>query len=742
MKTILNIRHACRRSRAASLPSVGKAATLALGLWVAMVPDGHAATGTWTGTGGEENRNWDNSANWQGAFIPGSTSGTTVDKAAFSANAPSGAILIDEGRRISDITFSGGNVFVLGELNGPVLRMTTPHLASASGQNTINAPLALITTDANIDFVTNSTVASDFLKIGGNITSESDVDFTINLTSFSQVAYGEISGNISDGTSAIKIDKREVSVWTLSGENTHSGGVDLNKGTLNLNNARALGTGIFRTTGTASMDNTSGAAITLTGYSEFQHRSNLTFIGTNDLSTGTARINLDATSTTQLTFRLINVQSGTLTYAGDLVGYGEGADPATRPGALTKSGEGTLIFTGDQTDASVGKHNITAGIIRLESDISHYKPFTVTGGVLELTAASGDIVGTLTGATTLSGYTLNGGGFSAYDADRSVNLGASLRWGQTGWDDTKNVFLLSSNQAAATITFESSINLARDARDREIRVMNGSSDVDAILSGVLSNSHADVTLSKTGEGTLKLTAANTFNNVIYVKEGRLIVGETGTINAISALELQSGAIFEYQNNTVGLTKEVRFGAGGGTFIYNSSQAYTGGSLIIADGTTLQGNGLLGEVVLQAGGTVAPGNSIGTLSLDNENFTWNGEMDAGLAQMAFELSLVNNQSDRFDLGTGTFIKGTGDYFTFDFLGTGAIGFTYTLLEFGGISGFDVSDFSFVNLGDGLTGSFLLNANNLQFEIVPEPGTISFLLIGAMGFLGLAIQRRLA
>lgn len=44
----------------------------------------------------------------------------------------------------------------------------------------------------------------------------------------------------------------------------------------------------------------------------------------------------------------------------------------------------------------------------------------------------------------------------------------------------------------------------------------------------------------------------------------------------------------------------------------------------------------------------------------------------------------------------------------------------------------SQFSHSNLGGGLTGTFILNSDSLQFSVVPEPGSVVSLL-GGLGML---------
>ena len=136
------------------------------------------------------------------------------------------------------------------------------------------------------------------------------------------------------------------------------------------------------------------------------------------------------------------------------------------------------------------------------------------------------------------------------------------------------------------------------------------------------------------------------------------------------------------------------------------------------------------------GNVAPGNgvsAIGTLNVGST--TWNG----GTNLFQFNLASSGSKSDRLAI-TGTFTKGSGSTFQFDFMGsTPTNGTTYTLATFSSQSGFQVGDFSFIGLtGQDYTGSgFTLNPTSLQFTAIPEA---SNLLVGGLLGLGLMSRRR--
>jgi autotransporter-associated beta strand protein len=159
----------------------------------------------------------------------------------------------------------------------------------------------------------------------------------------------------------------------------------------------------------------------------------------------------------------------------------------------------------------------------------------------------------------------------------------------------------------------------------------------------------------------------------------------------------------------------------GTLLVNGSVASS--STVVNTNGSLGGSGTVASIVLNLGGAVTPGNSIGTLNTNNGALVWNGQTSGTFGQMKFELANGSNSSDLLNLGLGVFDKGTGSVFSFDFLGTGGNGFTYTLVNFGSTD-FVVSDFGYTNLSSGLTGSFVQNANSLQFvtSVIPEPSTV--------------------
>lgn len=166
-------------------------------------------------------------------------------------------------------------------------------------------------------------------------------------------------------------------------------------------------------------------------------------------------------------------------------------------------------------------------------------------------------------------------------------------------------------------------------------------------------------------------------------------------------------------------------SGPGTLVLAGSHSYSGETLVaagtlrftgtsptspvtVASGATLDGTGTVGAVQAQAGAIIAPGLSLGTLTV--ASFGWHGGATA-----MFELGSPGT-SDLLAV-TGAFLKASGSLFRFDFQGSGQVG-TYTLVTFASTT-FTAADFSYTNLAPCLRGAFALVGSTLQLTVEPLP-----------------------
>jgi autotransporter-associated beta strand protein len=275
------------------------------------------------------------------------------------------------------------------------------------------------------------------------------------------------------------------------------------------------------------------------------------------------------------------------------------------------------------------------------------------------------------------------GGFAAINGDATVDLGTVgaglIRWEDRSFVQSGYALILGSPTANSKITLIDNYSLTSSEATvaynaREIRVVdNPSSQSDrAVLSGVISGTiHND--LLKTGTGTLELTGTSTFAGAALIEEGALVVN--GSISQSIVADIRSGG-------------------------------------------TLSGTGTVSTIILEDGGTLAPGNgAVGTLT--GTSLTWraNGVLRVEVAG--------TNSSDLVNLGSGALLKGSAaGPFSVDFGGGGSLGQSYTIVSFGSTD-FAAADFTATNLAPGVTGSFQISAGNLLFvtDAPPAPEVVT-------------------
>ncbi len=243
-----------------------------------------------------------------------------------------------------------------------------------------------------------------------------------------------------------------------------------------------------------------------------------------------------------------------------------GASTVTLDGSLTLS-SGGLLVTGSGTTAITGGTLLGASGADLiihqnaSADLTISSTLADNGGATSLTKdGAGKVI--LTGANNMTGANyLNGGVVEVSDlaklASGSLDMnGGTLRY--TGADT-------GSARAVTTRGLGPTFDIVSGTTVTQTGAVNGSGDVIGDLGGI----------TKTGAGTLVLTASNNFNGETVVNGGALVINGTNACNP---------SVWDAGRVTV-------------------------------NGGTLGGSGLIsGPVTVNNGGTIAPGASIGTLTL--------------------------------------------------------------------------------------------------------------------------------
>ena len=386
-------------------------------------------------------------------------------------------------------------------------------------------------------------------------------------------------------------------------------------------------------------------------------------------------------------------------------------------------GDGGSITIASNATLQIGSTTAQAVILEANDSTTGSAALTINGvligvagssikadasGVLNLNLAAGSSLANLQLSTGVGGVInfVVGGNFggSVNPSAGRVNLATSgITIGSTtsfafGTTGTAGNSTIGATYTTGTSTIEGQVTLTGGGGSARNNIFDVAGGGTLIMSGLLTGGNtASTSVSKTGTGTLSLTKL----------DGNSISG--------SAFNVSEGTLLV--NNTSG-------SATGTTVPVN-----------VASGATLGGAGrITGATTIS--GILAPGNSIGTLTVVND-VTWNGSLLGGGAttDWKFELGAANT-ADLLNItgASGNFTKGTGSVFRFDFQGSTATG-TFKLVDWVGTTGFTIADFSYTNLGPGLKGSFRFNGTQLEFvsenKSIPSittPPTASAITVG--------------
>jgi len=659
-----------------------------------------------------------------GVIQANSTSGTTVGNFAINGSSGTttyGGTLSNGGSSNTlNVTKSGASTQILTgastytgttTLSGGVLQLgnggTTGSLSSSS---TIinNATLAFNRSDAPVvsnaisgsggvsqigtgttiltganTYTGTTTISSGALQIGnagsvGSIASDVSLqnDGALIFARTGLVTYG---GAVS-GTSG-SILKQNSGTLSLTGASTFSGTTTVTAGNITLDNGNAL------QNSTVSVGTTNGL--------RFGTGTNSYTVGA---LAGSGNFALQDTASSAVTLRAGN-NNASSSYSGDLTGAG----------SLVKVGTGTLTLTGSNSFS--GAVTVTDGGLQigqggvagtLTSDVNIQNNASLTfaktgnttyGGVISGTSGllqklnSGTLI--LTNASTFSGTTLiqNTAGNNIRLANTNALQNSTVSVSVTNglqFDTGTNSYTIGALSGGSNFALQ-------DTGSSAVILRTGNNNTNSTYSGVMSGTGA---LVKIGTGTLTLSGSNTYTGDTTVSAGTVLLNGAG--------QLGTGNVKVNGNLSIS-------GITGSVYTLTASQTLSGTGTILASGKTLE-----------IAGTLAPGNSPGTLTVNGG------------------LTLDSSSASNFEItgtGAGLFdhltVNGT---LTFD--GTlnlttsysAALGETVDLFDWTALSG-TFASITGTSLGGGLSWDTSNLYTNGTITVVPEPSTVSAFVIGA-------------
>lgn len=708
------------------------------------------ATSSWTGT---SNSTWAAATNWDNG-VPTTTKSAKFDAAFTSSNQPDGS---GSTRSIQGIWLADG----VGK--NVTITMTSAHIylygnGTLSGQ----ANAGIILDDSGDHNLTINTVT------GGNLVLYKDTGFyvnnagtltlsgagSLNLSGYTLTLGGtNAAGKINimkplGGSTAILVNTKGTVTFDTSAASSYTGYITIESGsTVYSNTNNSIGSNSTRRVETHGL--------LAAGYEMDQ--TFLNRLTTN--STGVAALAVDSSKAlnmsdlTTLSLGAVGdaTYSGTLTENGTTYRLGGGGGNLTVSSALGSKNlllrqDGRVILTnGSNTVGTISTTN-TAGakyILQGSDSTSHSGDATVanvlgSGGVISLNP---DQVFTLelraNGQDDSSAQTLTfnknleladtGGSTLNIDVDRQggTGTGKTIGYGTitlplantinvTGANGyslqtsditmSSNSSVLTLNPTTARVTVNGSVTSTGTAGAASILVLDGTADGNAIVGVISDGVSVQTAVTKSNTSTWELQGANTYTGATTIAAGTLLIN--GSLAADSAVTVNGGVL--------------------------------GGSGTIA-----------GSVTVNSGGTLAPGNSPGLLTVGNltlnsgsvTNFEINGtvrgsDFDAidiiGGGNIAF--------GGDFNMAFGTALADgmTLDLFGFTATSTGDFSNVASTGFYTGTWSKSGDDWTLTSGGQVLTFSEL--NGELSIAAIPEPAAWALLTVGLTVVVTLRRRRR--
>ena len=403
------------------------------------------------------------------------------------------------------------------------------------------------------------------------------------------------------------------------------------------------------------------------------------------VASGSLTLNTPGSADTLVISGAVSGSGSSLTKTGDGT-LTLGSTSSTYSGGLTVNG-GTADFTGP------GNHSGTngSGPLTIATGATVNVGRTVPYGLGTAYNAPIAISGKLTlgqYASISSPVTLNGGTLEIYGSSYSDTYAAAQFYnGNVTTLASATPAQISNNTGGGAFLGVHLLAATKNANNGvKFDVADGSAAVDLEISATLANESGDAggavgALTKTGDGTMLLSGANTYTGSTRINGGKLTLSASGSL-ASSVVNVGSGASFDVN-------------------------AVSGGYLLNS-GKTLTGSGTVLGTVVADGGTLAPTGPLTVTSLNLNNSSSSLDVVPGMG------SLTVTATDGLNTGVA------GNFMAINVGTTPITSGTYTLIQFSGTiqgaDGFAAFDVG-INPGGDYTYDLVLDGSAIKLVVAP-------------------------
>ena len=611
--------------------------------------------------------------------------------------------------------------------------------------------------------VANTVSDSNIASILGTTNFDAGSGFGFDTAAGSRI-YNNAIANTSQG--ALNVSKFATTDLTLGGNNTYTGITTINNGRLIVTHNNALGS-VSAGTVVDGRNSTVNPALVLSGNTTVTGES-LALVGNSKTNVGSLPI-------------LSRTGNGTATWAGDISASGGSNSAAMFGGSTVASHIGKLVIGASSADSITLGTNLT---LRGTSDGTNFSVINSTiSGVGHLLVTDNDSRWKLTAANSYVGPTMLAVGILAITNDN--NLGAAydgsiatvtFRDAGSGYTSAPSVTIAAPGGGGTTASATATYN---DGASPIVSVTNPGSgylslpqveltggggtgaSAQALVTGLIVFENNPFLLTT---GTLQTDADIISNRPVYIERADATIDTNGFNSTFSGIFNGLGGLNKTGSGTLNLTGANTYGgntmvSNGILLVNNTLASATGtGNVTVNAGATLGGNGTASGQV-NVSGTLAAGNSIGTITTGNLFLTNSAVLDielgcAGSLPVSDRVQTIGtvNLADGADLKL-TLFGGLNNpvqndvFFLIANDGVDTINGVFTKLNGVAMSLNEGSTFTWNSQqweityqanAEGLTPSFTGGNDLAIIQIVPEPGT--WALFGLAGIFLLMRRRK--